>query len=102
MIAFDPRRRADLDARIGRARACVVYAEAGAAVCVKQAAALRNLALVKGIGSGRAAKVSKAAEFLEGTVAVHAEAARVSAAKALEALLAMKAELDEPTCEVKT
>ena len=102
MIEFDARRRADLEARIARARACLAYAESCIVDCAKQAAALRDLALVKGIGKGRGAKLINGAEFLEGTAAEHAEVARVSSAEALAVLLAMRAELDEPSCEVKS
>lgn len=99
---IDARRRAELEARIARARACLAYAEACAALFAKQAPVLREIARVKGIGKRRAAKLNNGAEFIEGTAAEHAETARASSAEALEALLAMRAELDEPTCEVKS
>lgn len=99
MITFDARRRAELEERIARARACLAYAESSLALLRKQAPALRKLALVRGIGKVRSEKASKAAEFLEGTAAGSAEAARASAAEALEALLAMRSEFNSPIDE---
>jgi ribosomal protein L10 len=80
--------RADLEARITRARQCLEAADVAEAYRIAAVAKLRALAIAKGLASRRGKKATAKADWIEATLARDVAEVRAPASKLLEILQA--------------